>query len=56
MISEKEVLVEPSKLGIEVIRTIVVDQGTIVDLDSLLLRLYGGNSECYGSIQGYVVA
>ncbi|HMZ40827.1 MAG TPA: hypothetical protein PK099_11050 [Saprospiraceae bacterium] len=49
LISEKEVLVEPSKLGIEVIRTIVVDQGTIVDLDSLLLRLYGGTANATGA-------
>jgi gliding motility-associated-like protein len=35
-------LVEPSKLGISVIKSIVVDQGTTVRVDSLLLALTGG--------------
>ncbi|NOT37579.1 MAG: hypothetical protein HOP11_09415, partial [Saprospiraceae bacterium] len=49
LVSEKETLIEPSKLGIDVIKTIVVDQGTIVDLDSLLLRLYGGTANSSGA-------
>ncbi len=35
-------LIEPGKMGIKVIKSIVVDQGTLVDLDSLLLEISGG--------------
>ena len=37
-------LIEPGKLGIEVIKSIVVDQGSLVRLDSLLIALRGGTS------------
>lgn len=48
LVSEKETLIEPGKLGIDVIKTIVVDQGTEVNLDSLLLALYGGTANASG--------
>ncbi len=47
-IEKDTILTEPSKLGISVIRSIVVDQGTNVRLDSLLLALYGGTANANG--------
>ncbi|MBK7812303.1 MAG: gliding motility-associated C-terminal domain-containing protein [Saprospiraceae bacterium] len=35
-------LIEPTKMGIEVIRSIVVDQGNPVNVRELLVRLFGG--------------
>ena len=45
-------LVEPSPMGIEVVKTIVVDQGTRVDLDSMVLDVSGG-TEPYKSNEWY---
>jgi len=48
LLSESEVLIEPTKMGINVIKSIVVDQGTEVNLDSLLIKLYGGTTDANG--------
>ncbi len=44
LLGSQEVLTEPTKLGIQVIKSIVVDQGTEVRLDSLLIALTGGTA------------
>ncbi len=41
-------LVEPGKMGIKVIKSIVVDQGTEVHLDSLLVEISGGTKVANG--------
>ncbi|MEO6189237.1 MAG: hypothetical protein ABIO44_01625, partial [Saprospiraceae bacterium] len=48
ILSTRNVVVEPQVLDIKVHSTVIVDQGTIIDIDTLLLGIFGGTTNGFG--------